>query len=88
VDDGRPYALRQRQPVNYAIPPPLEDLPPPQQAARRPHGRSGRSGHGGAGASKRKGPGWSATGAELGRWMGMPADDSVSDFCFTTLSII
>lgn len=78
-DDGKPYLLRQRQPVNYAIPPPLEDLPVPAQTAKRPgpHGRSGRSGHG---ASKRKGPGWSAGGAELGRWMGMPADDSVSDF--------
>ena len=64
------FEAMSRQRVNYAIPPPLEDLPPPQQAARRPHGRSGRSGHGGAGASKRKGPGWSATGAELGRWMG------------------
>jgi hypothetical protein len=80
LDDGKPYSLRQRQPVNYVIPPPLEDMPAPPQAAKRlgPHGRSGRIGHGGAGASKKKGLGWSATGAELGRWMGMPADDSVS----------
>lgn len=88
-DDGKPYLLRQRQPVNYAIPPPLEDLSIPPQAAKRPgpHGRSGRSGYGGAGAAKRKGPGWSATGAELGRWMGMPADDSVSPFLRNVLFI-
>jgi len=84
-DDGKPYSLRQRQPVNYKIPPPLEDLPPPPQGTKRvgPHGRSGRSGHGG-GASKKKGLGWSATGAELGRWMGMAADDSVSGHLFST----
>ena len=87
-DDGKPYSLRQRQPVNYAIPPPLEDLPPPPQGTKRPpHGRSGRSGHGGGGASKKKGLGWSATGAELGRWMGMPADDSVCVSLFNALSI-
>lgn len=88
-DDGRPYSLRQRQPVNYAIPPPLEDLPPPPQGPKRigPHGRSGRSGHGGGGPSKKKGLGWSATGAELGRWMGMAADDSVSCSLLSSSSI-
>lgn len=76
--DGRPYALRQRAKINYAIPPPLEEMRP----AKGPGGRGGRTGGGartgGARPGARRGPGWSATGAELGRWMGMPAgDDSV-----------
>lgn len=70
IEDGRPYALRARAKINYAIPPPLEDMPAP------PRGRAGgrANGHGG---NKRKGPGWSATGAELNKWMGA-GDDSVS----------
>ncbi|KAJ7476930.1 AAA-domain-containing protein [Mycena galericulata] len=71
-EDNRPYALRQRQKINYAIPPPLEEMPrPPPQPARPPPSRK----------RTRTGPGWSANGAELGRWMGMggPADDSDSD---------
>jgi len=78
-DDGRPYALRQRQKVNYAIPPPLEDLPrppPPKQNGGRNGGKSG----GANGKGKGRGLGWSASGAELGRWMGMAADDSDSDY--------
>ena len=78
--DGKPYSLRQRKEVNYAIPPPLEDLakPPPRQGG----GRNGRNGGGGANAKGKGRLGWSASGAELGRWMGMPAagDDSVSFF--------
>ena len=70
--DGKPYALRQRTKINYAIPPPLEEMkapPPKPRNAGRANGRSfGRS----------KAPGWSATGAELSRWMG-GGDDSV---CF------
>jgi hypothetical protein len=77
--DGKPYSLRQRKDVNYAIPPPLEDLakPPPRHGG----GRNGRNG-GGANAKGKGRLGWSASGAELGRWMGMPAagDDSVSLF--------
>ncbi|KAG8218228.1 AAA-domain-containing protein [Butyriboletus roseoflavus] len=68
-DDGRPYALRQRAKINYAIPPPIEETRPPPKS--RPLNRGG--------ARTRRGPGWSATGAELSRWMGMPADDSDSD---------
>ena len=82
--DGRPYALRQRQKINYAIPPPLEDMPKPtsKSAAGRSGGRAGGyhgGGHGRAGAKGRT-LGWSASGAELGRWMGMPGDDSVFIF--------
>ena len=68
--DGKPYALRQRAKINYAIPPPLEEMrppPKPRTGGSKSHGRSNRP----------KPPGWSATGAELSRWMGAPADDSV-----------
>ncbi|KAJ6615527.1 hypothetical protein B0H10DRAFT_1801270 [Mycena sp. CBHHK59/15] len=70
-DANRPYALRQRQKINYAIPPPLEEMTRPPQPARPGPSRK----------RTRTGPGWSANGAELGRWMGMggPADDSDSD---------
>lgn len=76
-DDGKPYALRRRVKINYAIPPPLEDLPRPPPAKGRSGG--GRTGWGGGGgrAGKGRSLGWSATGAELGRWMGMGNDDSV-----------
>ena len=81
--DGRPYALRQRQKINYAIPPPLEDMPKPSKSnAGRSGGRAGGyhgGGHGRAGAKGRT-LGWSASGAELGRWMGMPGEDSVTIF--------
>ncbi|KAI6033449.1 AAA-domain-containing protein [Pisolithus microcarpus] len=68
--DGRPYALRRRAKINYAVPPPLEELKPP------PRNRTT-----GARGGKKRGPGWSASGAELSRWMGipLPADDSDSD---------
>ncbi|OJA13163.1 hypothetical protein AZE42_06216 [Rhizopogon vesiculosus] len=71
-DDGRPYSLRQRTTkINYAIPPALEEMKPVKS---RPNGARG-------GGNKRRGPGWSASGAELSRWMGIPpADDSDSDF--------
>ncbi|OSD01938.1 AAA-domain-containing protein [Trametes coccinea BRFM310] len=68
--DGKPYALRQRAKINYAIPPPLEEMPPPP-----PKPRPKARGHG-----RPKPPGWSATGAELSRWMGAAADDSDSDY--------
>ncbi|KAG5642143.1 hypothetical protein DXG03_003573 [Asterophora parasitica] len=81
--DGKPYALRQRQRINYAIPPPLEDLrkpPPKSSGGGRNGGRSNGGYHGGHGRGiKGKGLGWSASGAELGRWMGMGGDDSDSD---------
>ncbi|KAI6106156.1 AAA-domain-containing protein [Pisolithus croceorrhizus] len=69
--DGRPYALRRRTKINYAVPPPLEELKPPPPRNRTTGTRGG----------KRRGPGWSASGAELSRWMGipLPADDSDSD---------
>ncbi|KAJ7165631.1 hypothetical protein C8R43DRAFT_987139 [Mycena crocata] len=60
IDAERPYALRQRQKINYAIPPPLETTSPPRQPARPASSQEGT-----------KGPGLSASGAELERWMGM-----------------
>ncbi|KAI0820715.1 AAA-domain-containing protein [Trametes gibbosa] len=72
-NDGKPYALRQRTKINYAIPPPLEEMRAPAPRPRPATSRSHR-GHG-----RPKPPGWSATGAELSRWMGAPADDSDSD---------
>lgn len=72
--DGRPYALRQRAKINYAIPPPLEEMPQPPKPRSGGGRASGRTGGGG-----RKVPGWSATGAELSRWMGGGGDDSDSD---------
>lgn len=69
-NDGKPYALRQRQKINYAIPPPIEEMArPPPKPSNRNANRGGPKG--------RRGLGWSASGAELGRWMGMPGDDSV-----------
>ena len=75
--------MRQRQKINYAIPP-LEDMPKPasNSTAGRNGGRTGGyhgGGHGRAGA-KGRALGWIVSGAELGRWMGMPGDDSVTIF--------
>jgi hypothetical protein len=81
--DGKPYAFRQRTKINYAIPPPLEEMvrPPPKTNGNRAVGGRGALG-------KRKGPGWSATGAELGRWMGMGGDDSVRVIFFLLLPAV
>lgn len=84
--DGRPYALRERAKINYAIPPPLEEIRPPP----KPRSGGGRiNGRNGFGRSKV--PGWSATGAELSRWMGGGGDDSVCtlfDFCSINPDVI
>ncbi|KAH9950116.1 AAA-domain-containing protein [Amylocystis lapponica] len=74
--DGRPYALRQRAKINYAIPPPLEEMRQPPKSRGNGGRSNGRNG-GGFGGGRSKVPGWSATGAELSRWMG--GDDSDSD---------
>lgn len=58
------YSFRKRAKVNYAIPPPLEEMQPlPAKPRNRPKAR--------------KGPGWSAGGAELSRFIPL-GDDSVS----------
>jgi ATPase family AAA domain-containing protein 2 len=77
-DDGRPYSLRQRTTkINYAIPPALEEMKPVKP---RPGGARG-------GGNRKRGPGWSASGAELSRWMGMgQADDSVR--CHSTFPLL
>ncbi|KAG5635659.1 hypothetical protein H0H81_010495 [Sphagnurus paluster] len=82
--DGKPYALRQRQRINYAVPPPLEEMrkPPPKPSGGGRNGGRGAGYNGGGGhgrSNKGRGLGWSASGAELGRWMGMGGDDSDSD---------
>ncbi|TFY77944.1 hypothetical protein EWM64_g6069 [Hericium alpestre] len=73
-DSGKPYALRRRTKVNYAIPPPLDDIP-----SAPPKSKAGGRGRGDWSRAGRKGPGWSASGAELGRFLGLPAEDSDSD---------
>ncbi|PCH41735.1 AAA-domain-containing protein [Wolfiporia cocos MD-104 SS10] len=73
--DGRPYSLRQRAKINYAIPPPLEEMRPPPKPRL-----NGRSSARNTGFGRSKAPGWSATGAELSRWMGVAGDDSDSDY--------
>lgn len=76
---GKGYLLRKRNPgVSYAVTLPIEDAPPQPQKSRstgyQPRGRNGKS----------KVPGWSATGAELGRFLGVPqaGDDSVRAICY------
>lgn len=77
-DDGhrepKKYSLRARKEgVNYAILPPLE-------AETRASGSSKRRGGTGGSYSRKRAPGepgWSATGAELGRWMGMPPGNPI-----------
>ncbi len=66
--DGKPYAFRRRtKQINYAIPPPLEEVRPVKGPSKQSKGKG------------RAGPGWSANGTELARYMGgLPGDDSVS----------
>ncbi|KLO08586.1 AAA-domain-containing protein [Schizopora paradoxa] len=68
--DGKPYAFRRRtKQINYAIPPPLEEIRPAKGPSKQNKGKG------------RAGPGWSANGTELARYMGgLPADDSDSDY--------
>ncbi|KAI0689103.1 hypothetical protein BC835DRAFT_1418799 [Cytidiella melzeri] len=74
--EGRPYTLRERsRKVNYAIPPPIEEMVAPPGKPRS-KGKNVR----GFGGARSKAPGWSATGAQLDRWLGGGADDSDSDF--------
>jgi hypothetical protein len=66
--------------INYAIPPPFEEMlkPPPKPARGR-----GKHGLGGSGGGERGGAKGEVLGgvrqAELGRWVGMGGDDSVRD---------
>lgn len=64
--------IRSAKQINYAIPPPIEKMARPPKAASRPN------------KGKARGPGWSANGTELSRYMGMPGpmDDSVSMHTF------
>lgn len=81
---GRPYALRQRNTkINYAIPPPLDDLVHMNSKKSGGGGGGGRSGGRGGGGGRRPKLGWSMSGAELGRMLGekgRAGDDSVGPF--------
>lgn len=74
-EEARPkmYSFRRRtKQINYAIPPPIEEMAcPPKVASRLNKGKA-------------RGPGWSANSSELLRYMRMlgPADDSVSMHAF------
>ena len=83
--DGKPYSLRQRAKVNYAIPPPLEEIPfaPPKPTSGRSGGGRGNWNRGGP----KKGPGWSVNGTELSRFLGLPGEDSVCDICVHTVPV-
>lgn len=67
-DDGKAYHLRKRRIVNYAIPPPLEDIPNvPVNGKGRDRGKS------------RPKPRWNTTGAELSRMLNLPLPQSDSE---------
>lgn len=68
---GKTYSFRKRAPVNYAIPPPLEDLSKDSLGNGRSRGDRGKG--------RAKPPRWGATGAELSRMMGLPMPHSDSD---------
>ncbi|KAJ7596177.1 hypothetical protein C8J56DRAFT_396420 [Mycena floridula] len=64
-EESKGYTLRERQKkINYYVPPPLEELARPP--AKRAKGKKG------------KGLGWSASGAELGRWMGLDDEPNIA----------
>ena len=65
------YGLRARAKKNYDLVSMLDNITAAQtQPAKKSPRNKGRSG-----GNRFKGPGWSATGAQLGQWMGL--DDSV-----------
>lgn len=67
------YGLRARAKKNYDLVTMLDNITAIQaQPGKKSPRNKGRSG-----GNKFKGPGWSATGAQLGQWMGLPPDDSV-----------
>lgn len=67
------YGLRARAKKNYDLVTMLDNI---TSAQAQPTKKSPRN-KGRLGGNKFKGPGWSATGAQLGQWMGLNADDSV-----------
>lgn len=67
------YGLRARAKKNYDLVTMLDNI---TAAQAQPVKKSPR-GKGRSGGNKFKGPGWSATGAQLSQWMGLPPDDSV-----------
>lgn len=68
---GKTYSFRKRAPVNYAIPPPLEDLSKDGLGNGRSRGDRSKG--------RTKPARWGATGAELSRMMGLPMPHSDSD---------
>ena len=76
------YGLRARAKKNYDLVSMLDNITAVQaQPMKKSPRNKGRSG-----GNRFKGPGWSATGAQLGQWMGLPPDDSVYDSHDKTLS--
>jgi hypothetical protein len=71
--------------VNYAIPPPLDEIPvaPPKPTSNRHGGVRSNWNRSGT----KKGPGWSVNGAELSRFLGLPGEDSVCDISFSTTPV-
>lgn len=70
------YGLRARAKKNYDLVTMLDNITSTQaQPTKKSPRNKGRSG-----GNKFKGLGWSATGAQLGKWMGLPGDDSVCSY--------
>lgn len=78
------YGLRARAKKNYDLVTMLDNITATQaQPAKKSPRNKGRSG-----GNRFKGPGWSATGAELGRWMGLPGDDSVRSLPYMDPAVV
>jgi hypothetical protein len=68
-EDPKGYRFRKRAPVNYVIPPPLEEIP---SVSANGKGRD-------RGKARPRPARWNTTGAELSRMLNLPPSDSDSD---------
>ena len=78
------YGLRARAKKNYDLVTMLDNI---TSAQAQPTKKSPRT-KSRPGGNKFKGPGWSATGAQLGQWMGLNGDDSVRHSSCLILSFL